>query len=85
MKDAEEDGDEDELEAIQYLAANYDGADQYRYRFINESQKHELPYIPNESKMENYNQFEFVVSEDDKKHLLERVELAGAELEKLIK
>tara|TARA_R110002110_G_scaffold63670_2_gene176708 strand:+ start:2057 stop:2782 length:726 start_codon:yes stop_codon:yes gene_type:complete len=76
---------EDELEEIQYLAANYDGADQYRYRFINESQKHELPYIPNESKMENYNAFEFVVSEEDKKHLLERVELAGAELEKLIK
>jgi hypothetical protein len=76
---------EDELEEIQYLAANYDGADQYRYRFINESQKHELPYIPKESKMKNYNEFEFIVSKEDKKHLLERVNLAGAELEKLIK
>jgi len=76
---------EDELEEIQDLAANYDGADQYRYRFINESQKSELPYIPKESKMKNYNEFEFIVSKEDKKHLLERVNLAGAELEKLIK
>lgn len=76
---------EDELEEIQDLAVNYDGADQYKYRFIAESEKTQLPYIPKESKMKNYNEFEFVVSEEDKNYLLERVNLAGAELKKLIK
>jgi hypothetical protein len=73
---------EDELEEIQDLAVNYDGADQYKYRFIAESEKHQLPYVPKGSKFNNLNTFEFTVPEEDKKILLERVEMAGAELEK---
>ena len=72
----------EELEEIKELAENYEGADQWKYRFIVESPLHQLPYIPNESKYNNLNKFEFFVPQEDKEFLLERVKLAGSELQK---
>jgi hypothetical protein len=73
----------EELKEIQELAGDYDGADQWKYRFIVESPLHQLPYIPDGSKYNNLNKFEFVVPQEDKEFLLERVKLAGSELQKL--
>ncbi len=75
----------EELEEIQDLAANYEGADQWKYRFIVESPIHQLPYIPKESEYKNINFFEFEVPQEDKDFLIQRVELAEAELRKLLK
>jgi hypothetical protein len=75
---------EDELEEIKDLAANYDGADQYKYRFISESENHQLPYVPKGSKFKNLNTFEFVVPVEDKELLLERISLASFILEENI-
>src|SRR5690606_39171938 len=37
---------ESQLEEIREMAENYDGADQWKYRFISESHKSALPYLP---------------------------------------
>lgn len=74
----------EELEEIQDLAANYEGADQWKYRFIVESPIHQLPYIPEGSKYNNINFFEFEVPKEDKEFLIERVNLAEIQLKKLV-
>lgn len=75
---------EEELEQIQQMAYDYDGADQFKYRFIYESEKSQLAYIPKGSKFKNLNIFEFEVPKEDKELLISRVELAGIEIDKLI-
>ena len=44
-----------------------------------------LPYLPENSKMESLNQFEFEIPQEDKEFLTDRVRLAQVELEKLLK
>jgi hypothetical protein len=67
---------ESELEEIREMASNYDGAEQWKYRFIAESDKSSLPYIPNEGYYSNLNNFEFEVPIEDKILLTERVKMA---------
>lgn len=55
-----------ELKEIKEMAYNYDGPDQFKFRFIYESDEHELPYIPDGSQYINLNKFRFEVPEDDK-------------------
>lgn len=71
---------ESELEEIRKMADNYDGADQWKYRFIVESPKSELAYMPNDSEYKNINTFEFEVPQEDKDFLTQRVEDAVIEL-----
>ena len=71
---------ESELTDIRELAENYDGADQWKYRFIVENHKSALPYLPNKGYYKNLNKFEFEVPKEDKEFLTERVELAISEL-----
>ena len=44
-----------------------------------------LPYLPEEAKLDSVNTFEFEVPQEDKDFLIQRVELAEAELRKLLK
>jgi len=56
---------ESELEEIRAEAENFDGMDQYKYRFIAESSKHQLAYLPNESEYKNLNVFRFPLDQAD--------------------
>lgn len=76
---------ESELEDIRDLAYNYDGSDQWKYKFIYENDKSALPYLPDKGYYKNLNKFEFEVPQEDKDFLTERVELAEVELKKLLK
>lgn len=58
-----------ELAAIREYASNYDAADQWKYRFIVESDDTELAFIPDGGYYKNLNRFEFEVPEEDKKYL----------------
>jgi hypothetical protein len=42
-----------------------------------------VPSLPDHSKLKNINRFEFTIPQEDKEFLLERVKLAGSELQKL--
>lgn len=75
---------EKDLEEMQKDAIEYDGPDQWKYRFIYESAKSELPNITSEGYYKNVTIFSFDVTEEDKKLLIDRVKLASLELEKLI-
>ena len=55
----------EELEEIREMAANYEGPDQWKYRFISESENIELPYIPKGGYYENYTSFEFEIPNQD--------------------
>lgn len=56
---------ESELEEIRAEAENFDGLDQYKYRFIAESSKHQLAYLPNDSEYKNLNIFRFPLDKGD--------------------
>lgn len=64
---------EDELDEIREVAMNYDDYDQYKYRFIYESSKHQLAYLPNNSEYKNLNIFTFPLIEEDAKFLETKV------------
>ncbi len=66
-----------ELPKIREYAENYDGPDQWKYRFIAESEDEALPHIPDEGYYKDLNRFEFVVPEADKQFLTECVIKAG--------
>jgi len=74
---------EDDLEEIRESAMNYNGDDQWKYRFIYESDKHLLPYVPKDSGYKDINKFEFEIPETDFELLTERLALAEQELEKM--
>lgn len=67
----------EELAEIREIAADYDGADQWKYRHIYEAEDYELPHIPKGSQYESLNKFEFPIPQEDKDFLMER--LAAAE------
>jgi hypothetical protein len=68
---------ESELEDIREMASNYDGADQWKYRFISERDKSGLAHLPDGGYFKNLNLFEFEVPKEDKEALTERVLEAG--------
>jgi hypothetical protein len=67
---------EEDLSEIKEMAMDYQGADQWKYRFIYESDNHELAYIPNGSKYNSLNRLEFEVPQEDIDFLTERLKLA---------
>jgi hypothetical protein len=73
---------ERELEEIREMAENYDGSDQWKYRFIAEGDKSSLPYLPNDGYYKHLNEFEFLIPQEDIDNLTARVEMAIVELEK---
>lgn len=69
---------ESEILAIREFAANYDGDDQYKYRFIAEAPLQELPYLPDGGYYKNLNQFRFQVPAEDKAALQANIIKAGS-------
>ena len=69
-----------ELNAIRELAEAYDGADQWKYRFISESEDYSLAHLPNNGYYKNLVRFEFEVPQEDIDTLTEKVQLAGSML-----
>lgn len=67
---------ESELENLREMAENYEGEDQWKYRFIAENKKASLPYLPDDGYYSNLNTFSFIVPQEDKDFLTERVEKA---------
>jgi hypothetical protein len=76
---------ESELEEIREMASNYDGADQWKYRFIAESDKSSLAYLPDGGFFKNLNLFEFEVPKEDKELLTKKVLEAGKSLKSFFK
>lgn len=71
-----------ELDEVRKMAENYDDYDQWKYRFIWESEDKALPYLPDGGYYKNLNKFEFEVPKEDKELLTERVNQAIKELNK---
>lgn len=66
-----------ELEDIRNYAADYDGHDQWRYRFIFESDDYQLPFLDDDSKFyTDLIKFEFELPQEDVEFLTNRVKLA---------
>ena len=66
-----------EIESIRDMASNYQGADQWKYRFIVESPIYELPYLPDGNKYyKDLNIIQFEVPKEYKMALTERVLMA---------
>lgn len=74
---------EEDLEEIKEMAMDYQGADQWKYRFIYESENYQLPYIPNGSKYNSLYRLEFDIPQEDTDLLIERLALAEETLLKL--
>lgn len=72
-----------ELVKIRAYAENYDGPDQWKYRFIAEVPDSELAYIPDGNEAyKDMNKFEFEIPKSDIEALTERVKIAEALLTK---
>ncbi len=69
-----------ELNTIREMAENYDGDDQWKYKFIVDSPDSALPYLPDDSFYPNLVRFEFEVPEEDKKALTANIIAAGKEI-----
>lgn len=68
---------EKEMPAIRKMAEEYEGPDQWKYRFIYEKSNDELAVLPDHGKYENINIFEFEVPREDFELLEMRVREAG--------
>lgn len=69
-----------ELPLIRDYAMNYDGNDQWKYRYIAESENEALPFIPDGGYYKDLNRFEFIVPLRDIDELTHKVLLAGTML-----
>lgn len=67
----------DELDVVRSLASNYDGENLHKYYWIANAQDNELPFLIKDFFYKNLNIIRFVVPEEDKKALNERVLAAG--------
>lgn len=72
-----------QLPELREMAENYDGPDQWKYRFIAEGEDCDLAYLPDGGYYKNLNSFQFEVPKEDKEALTERVLLAEKLLIKL--
>lgn len=66
-----------DLDEIRDLAYNYDGADQWQYRFIYEVDKYKLPFVPDDSLFNDLESFEFDLPEEDLQHCEDRLREAA--------
>ena len=73
---------ESELPEIRQAAENFDGLDQWKYRFISESSNEELAYLPDNSDYKNLNVFRFQLNQEDAEFLTQCVVKANVELQK---
>jgi hypothetical protein len=64
---------ESEMEFIKDLAANHDGADQWKYRFIAEMSNENLPVLKDGGYYKNVNKFEFEIPKEDIQLLTEKM------------
>lgn len=69
-----------ELEDIRNYAADYNGNDQWKYRWIYESEDYNLPYIHDASVYSNLYKFDFKVPKEDFELIHERVYMASKQL-----
>ena len=74
-----------QLQEIREMAEEYSGPDQWKYRFIAERDPMDLPYLPESSKLEPLNTFEFEIPKEDIDLLTDRVNKAEQELQNLLK
>jgi hypothetical protein len=72
---------EKDLQGIRNMAENFDGLDQYKYRWIVESSKNHLAYLPDDSDYKDLNIFRFKIPIEDKLKLEGIVVKAGNLLE----
>lgn len=66
-----------ELPLIREFASNYDGDDQWKYRFVAESNDDALPWIPDNGYYKDLNRFEFEIPQEDIDLLTANVVMAG--------
>lgn len=64
---------------IKEMAEDYDGEDQWKYKFIRDLPVEDLPFLPDGGYYKNINKFAFIIPEEDKQ-LLERRILEASEL-----
>lgn len=69
-----------ELPQIREMVENYDGNDQWKYRFIYEKQDIELAHLPDNGYYKNLNCFEFEIPKEDIELLKDAVVKAGKKL-----
>lgn len=69
-----------ELPLIREFASNYDGPDQWHYRFIAESNDETLPFIPDNGYYKDLNRFSFEIPQADRDLLTSTVLKAGTML-----
>jgi hypothetical protein len=62
-----------EAEEIKKMADDYDGEDQWKYKFIVNLPVEDLPFIPDGGYYKNINKFAFIIPEEDKELLTSRV------------
>lgn len=60
---------ESEMAEIREEITNYEAIDQWKFRFIVESEDHELAVLSDDGEYESINTFEFTIPMDDKIHL----------------
>lgn len=72
---------ESEMQEIRDMAFDYEGADQFKYRFIAESPLSELPYLKDGGYYKNLNIFVFEPPKSDIDLLTSKILLAGSLLE----
>jgi hypothetical protein len=64
---------------IKEMAEDYDGEDQWKYKFIRDQAVEDLPFIPDGGYYKNINKFAFIIPEEDKELLTSRI-LQAAEI-----
>ncbi len=75
--------DEADENSLKHSAYNYDGGDQNQFTWIEHLNSYDqLPYLTKDSKYESKNIINFLVPEEDKLFLMERINMAGKYLTK---
>jgi hypothetical protein len=69
---------------IRHMIENYDGYDQWKYRFIYEKENWELPVLPDGGYYKNLNKFLFKIPKEDIELLEQRVKLAVSIIKKRV-
>ena len=70
-----------DMDEIRKIAADYEGSDMWKYRFIYEKPNEELAVLPNDGYYKDFNEFTFKVPEEDTELLEIRIIEAGFILE----
>lgn len=73
-----------EYEEIREMAENYDGADAWKYKFIRDLPVQDLPFLPDGGYYKNINKFDFIVPEEDKKLLEDRILQAESKIKEYL-